>query len=243
MTSSEIERQRLLQGGREFALHFEPDAIRGLFGQITCTSDDELHVEQFIEREPATSRFPRAGRGRFVQCEQRLFQWKETYRLANIVREDILNLRNQPVDVIGDQPANDTVTETLGCGIHRKDQALRLDIPILVSFSKNHELARSELSSVIELDRPCDQQELTRLDRAIEKRLTRPGTLDDTARVLQHRSKDPQATARRHDRLGNDATNHGDVATDTGLANRGHGRCIEVPVRGVIQQVLGDTHT
>src|SRR5439155_1020260 len=75
----------------------------------------------------------------------------------------------------------------------------------LTFVREDHELPRHELAAVVIAHRPGGEQQLSLLDLALEERLAGPGTLEQAARIPQHRAEHPQALARRQHARAHDA--------------------------------------
>src|SRR5437879_5323517 len=67
-----------------------------------------------------------------------------------------------------------------------------------------HEPARHELAPVVVAHGTRNEQQLARLDLALEERLARPRALEQAAVVFEHGPEHPQAAARRQQPRGND---------------------------------------
>jgi hypothetical protein len=95
---------------------------------------------------------------------------------------------------------------------------------------------------VIEADSAGDQKSLSDFDGAIEKGLTGPGALEQTALVFEDRVENPEPAPGRQQSFGNDAPDAGDLVSYSGLGQRCDCRCIEIAERNVPQQVSRRVH-
>ena len=238
----QLEWERVLQCRREFLLDLERHTVGRLLREVARSGHDQLHVEQFIERQPTAPSLPTPRRCRAMHRLQRVLERRETDAFTYVLGQCVLDLCDQMVEMIRDDSPDHAMAESFGGRVHRKHQPLRLDVTVFITLGKNDVLAWGELSPVVVLDWARGQEELSGFDRAVEKRLSRPRALDDPTRVLEHRTEDPQAAARGHDGLRHHPTDHGDVPADTRLVDWGDRRGVEVSMRRVVQQVFGNPH-
>jgi hypothetical protein len=145
-----------------------------------------LQIQQFIEGETAPPAFGVLERVGAVNRLERLGQRRKpvpSQGLWKNVRCEADQLIEMPVD----QPPDRLVAQPFGGGIDRKHPAAERFIAVRVLIGQDDELSRGELASVIEADRAGDQKGLSDFDGAIEKGLTGPGTLEQTALVFEDR--------------------------------------------------------
>jgi hypothetical protein len=107
-----------------------------------------------------------------------------------------------------DDAADDLEGEPLGGRINREHLAAFHAVVILAEVDV---LAGLQLAPMEEADGPGQQHDVAFLDRAIQKRLSRPRRFDHAAVVLQNRLEDPQPFTSRDDPLGDHATDDGAV--------------------------------
>src|SRR5437773_682999 len=149
--------------------------------------------------------------------------------------------RQQLVEVLLDQRANLPVRQTLRGWIHRKHQPW-IALTFVARLRKHDELARHNLFAVVVAHRPRHQQELPFLDLPLEERTPWPGTLEQSARVSQHRAEHAQAAARRQHTGVHDAPDARHVLADGGARQRCDGRGIEIPMGNMVEQVTGSAN-
>ena len=129
------------------------------------------------------------------------------------------------------------MAEAFGGGIDRQHLAAASGSASPSGFGQDHELARRHLAAVVEAHRPGDQQRLADGDGAVEKRLAGPDALEHAALVPQHRVKHPQPAPRREDALGHDPADAGHLLAHLGLGERRHGRCVDIAVGEMPEQI------
>jgi hypothetical protein len=153
--------------------------------------------------------------------------------------QHILDGREHQIQVLLDDAADDPMAEALRRRIDRNHDSLPLArLARLARLGQHDRLPRHDLSAVVVLHRPGDEQQLSGLDRAVEERLARPGTLEDPRPILQDRAEDPEPPARGQHALGHDVAHDRDVPSDRRLGDRGHRARVEVAVGCVVQQIF-----
>jgi len=236
LVACQLERQMLLELGRERLLQSEADPGARPFGERPGTRLHQLLVEQFVERQPAAARFRLGQRGRPMYCRERGPELRKSDRGAQALGVGVRHQGEQRVQVLMDQAADLPMREPLGRGIHRQHEAALGSFPFV---SENHKLARHQLAAVVVAHRPRYEQQLALFDLALEKRLTGPGTLERTtaALVTQHRPEYPQALAGGEHSGADDAADAGHFLAHLHLGHRRDRRGVEIPVGCMVQQV------
>src|SRR5437870_8106262 len=118
------------------------------------------------------------------------------------------------------QTADLAVRETFRRGVHGQHQPAPVVRVALARVREDHELTRHELAAVVVAHRPGDEQQLILLYLALEEGLARPGALEGTALVAEHRVEHAQAPARRQDPRAHHAPDAGDLLPDVRLRDR-----------------------
>src|SRR4051795_17949 len=104
-----------------------------------------------------------------------------------------------------DQRTNDFVTQPFRCRIYRQHFAAEQRVSIGFKVGENDKFAGCHLTPVIESHRSGYQKRLSHNDRAIEKWLTGPHALEESALIPENRVKDPEASTGGENAFGDHA--------------------------------------
>ncbi len=236
LVAGELPGQRFAEAPREGRVaHLSQPALVAL-GERAGARQHQLHIEQLIEGKATAPEFRLRRTGRAVHDAQRLGQGGQAQGQAPLRWQQVGDERNEGIEVPVDQRADLPMSQSFGGRIDREDQAFGCRLRV-VGVAEDDELARRHLPAVIEPHRPRHEQQLSLADGAVEEGLAGPDALEQSRIVAQHRMKDPETLPRREHTLGHDAAHGRDLIADTGLCQRREGRCVEIAMGEVPDEV------
>ena len=242
LRAGELERQDRLQFRGQHALVHEPDFRAGLAGERLGAQLQDVHAQQFLEREARAARM-RLGEGaRTVHGAQRVRQRGHSGGRQQVWRDVFLEQRQVLIEMLVDQCAQLLERESLGRRIHG-EHATPARAVCRVLRPQVHELARRQHATVEEAHRAGEQQHVALLDGAVEEGLARPRCLDEPARVLHHGLKHAKTLSRGNHALRDHGADDRGVVTDTQFRDGGHRARVLVPVRDVQEEVARRENT
>ncbi len=234
--------QRSDEPVREIVPDGERHALAGPLGQQPRPRQHELQVHQFVERQPAPPFLRIVETRRVMHGAKRVRQSGQQQFGADGGWQDVARQGNERLKVPVDQPADDLVAEVFRRRIHRKD-APALELRLCARFRQHQEFPGHHLAPVIEPDRPRNQQRLSLFDAPVEERLARPGALQHSRAVPQHRMKHPQTAAGGQNPLGNHPADARHFVSDAGARHRGDAGSVEIAVRKVPEEIPRRPHS